>query len=92
MSTKPFAYVCTAGHVDRVPSLGTYQGCQHMVAMRLGRGFVPCNAPVVVLPDPSGELEATFLVGGAPAVNQVLIARAGAPDEPVRVSEGTPRG
>ena len=77
-SSKPFAYLCTAGHVDVAPTMGTYANCQALVpvAGTRGRGLSPCACAIVKVPDLDGSLEATFRMGGPTAVLDVVKARA----------------
>lgn len=82
---KGFAYLCTAGHIDVIPTMGTFAGCQSLVPVvsRNGqRGSCPCNQPVVEVPDPDGSLEAMFRVGGPQAVLAAVAERVGREDPP----------
>lgn len=80
-----YCYLCTAGHIDVIPTMGTYASCQFQVPVRYSGGRVvasaPCGLPTVEVADPGGALEATFRVGGPRAVLEALsemVAREGA--------------
>ena len=76
-----FSYICTDGHVDPAPSMGSYSSCQVLVPVWVGgrqRGACPCGRAVARVPyDPT--LEAAYRVGGVEAVKELLATR-GLPD------------
>lgn len=75
---KATCYVCLAGHVDAVPSMGMYLSCQVPVSIEWRgqqRGFAPCNNAIVEVPDPDGALEAAYRVGGIEAAKLVIQGR-----------------
>lgn len=77
MTQNGFTYVCTKGHVDPAPSMGTYAHCQVLEPVHFnGRvaGAAPCGCAVVKVPH-DDVLEAAFRVGGGDAVMVVLKER-----------------
>ncbi len=74
-----YSYICTSGHVDPAPSMGTYGACQVLLPVAYNgseRGAVPCGCAVVREPyDPA--LEAAYRLGGREAVLDVIRLRVG---------------
>jgi hypothetical protein len=72
-----YTYICTCGHVDEQPSMGSIDTCQVMVPVAANgtvRGSSPCGLPVVKVPHDS-SVEATYRVGGPDAVLTLLMDR-----------------
>lgn len=72
-----YTYICTDGHVDVAPSLGTYSACQALLPVMYAgavRGAVPCGCPVCRVPF-DAELEAAYRLGGPEAVRELMSAR-----------------
>lgn len=79
-----YTYICELGHVDPVPSMGTYSACQHPVRVVSRQGSIgsaPCGRAIARVPfDP--VLEAAFRVGGAEAAMVLIKDRAALHNQP----------
>lgn len=84
MTTNAYTYICELGHVDPVPTMGTYSSCQQPVRVAGARGSVwdgRCGRAVARVPyDP--VLESTYRIGGPDAVLVVVKDRAAAHQHP----------
>lgn len=72
-----YTYICTKGHVDQAPTMGTYESCQVLQTLtKAGRvvGHVPCGCAVVRVPQDDG-VETAFRMGGAKAVMDLISQR-----------------
>lgn len=84
MTTNAFTYICELGHVDPVPSMGTYSSCQcpvRVVSSRGAIGTAPCGRAVARVPHDE-VLESTYRIGGPEAVLLVVRDRAAAHTNP----------